>query len=353
MRCPVPMRAAASHLPEYHAPSEGRANKLRLDFNENTLGCSPRVRAALLRVSREQVAMYPEYEAIRRRLARYFRVAPGELLLTNGADDALRLVADVFLERGARALVIEPTFPMYAFFARLAGARVIRLGYGREMEFPLEGVCRALERGPRVLFLANPNNPTGTQAGLAELRQVLEAARRTLVVVDEAYAEFSGTSALGWIRRWPNLVVIRTFSKAAGLAGLRLGCLFAHRALAAALRRAQPPYVVNAAALVAADAAVRDAAPMRRYVREVRRAREELRAALAARGIRTFPSAANFLLADFGRRAPGVLLALARRGILLRDRRADFGRVGFVRITLGTRAQARRLLRALDAHWAG
>ena len=353
MKCPVPMRTAATQLPQYHAPREGRANKLRLDFNENTLGCSPRVCAALLRLSREQVAMYPEYQAIRRRLARYFRVAPGELLLTNGADDALRLVADVFLERGARALVIEPTFPMYAFFAQLAGARVVRLGYGSEMEFPLERVCRALGRGPRVLFLANPNNPTGTQVGLAELRRVLEAAPRTLVVVDEAYAEFSGTSALGWIRRWPNLVVIRTFSKAAGLAGLRLGCLFAHRALAAGLRRAQPPYVVNAAALVAADAAVRDSAPMRRYVREVRHAREELRAALTARGIRTFPSAANFLLADFGRRAPGVLRALARRGILLRDRRADFGRVGFVRITLGTRAQTRRLLHALDAHWPG
>jgi len=353
MRFAVPMREAALRLPHYHAPLEGRATKLRLDFNENTVGCSQRVRAALARLSPGLVAIYPEYEETRRRLARFFEVAPTEILLTNGADDALRLIADVFLERGTAALVVEPTFPMYHFFVQLSGARLLRLRYSREMKFPMEAVCRALARGPRVFFLANPNNPTGTLVSLAQLQKLLGAARRTLVVVDEAYWEFSGASVLEWIRRYPNLAVVRTFSKAAGLAGLRLGCLFANSALAGALRRAQPPYAVNAAALVAADAAVRDAASIQRYAREVCAVREELRAALAGRGITSFPSAGNFLLADFGPGAPRMLRVLAQSGILLRDRSEDFGRPGFVRITIGTRAQMRGFLAALDAAWPG
>jgi histidinol-phosphate aminotransferase len=338
-------------LPRYHPPEEGRAGKLRLDFNENTVGCSPRVRAALARMTREQVAMYPEYEGIRRRLARFFHVAPEELLISNGGDEALRLVADVFLEPGTRALVIEPTFPMYHFYASLAGAQLVRLRYGADMSFPLDEVCRALARGPRVLFLANPNNPTGTLVPLSQLQTVLTAARRTVVVVDEAYWEFSGVTALGWIRRYPNLVVTRTFSKAAGLAGLRLGCLFANRELADTLRRAQAPFGVNSAALVAADAAVQDASHLAAYAREVCAAREALRAGFARLGIPTFPSSANFLLADFGARAPALLHAFRRHGILLRDRRSDFGRVGIVRVTVGTRAQTRRFLAVLEELW--
>lgn len=334
-----------------HTPIEGRAAKLRLDFNENTVGCSPRVRAALARVTRDQVATYPEYEVMSRRMARFFRVAPGELLLTNGADDALRLIAETFLEPLTRVLVVDPTFPMYHFYSALTGARLARLRYDAEMRFPLADVLRALRSSPRVFFLANPNNPTGTLVTDKQLRAVLDAAKRTLVVVDEAYAEFSSVTALGWIRRYPNLVVVRTFSKAAGLAGLRIGCLLANRALVATIRKAQAPFTVNSLALIAADAAIRDRGYIRRYVREVCLARQELARALARLGIKAFPSGANFVLADLGSRAPALLRALERKGILLRDRTADFGRVGYVRITLGTRAQTRRLIRALERLW--
>ncbi len=351
MKYRVRLREVVERLPAYRAPSEGRAGKLRFDFNENTVGCSPTIRAALTKMTREQLAMYPEYEATSRRLARFFRVAPEELLITNGADDALRIVTDAFLERGATALVVDPTFPMYDFYAGIAGARIMRLRYDSAMRFPLASVCKTLAQKPRVFFLANPNNPTGTMVTPQEMRAVLAAANGTLVVMDEAYWEFSGVTALGWIRRCRNLAVVRTFSKAAGLAGLRIGCLFANRDLMSAFRRVQPPFSVNAAALLAADAAVRDTAYIRSYVREVRAARDELSAALTRLGIRVFPSGANFVLADFGPRAPAILRALGQREILLRERRDGFGRVGFVRITVGTRDQTRRLIRALERLW--
>ncbi len=356
MRLPVPVRRAVERMRAYHPPLEGRVGKLRLDFNENTVGPSPAVRRALARLTPDRLAMYPEYEATERRLARYFRVRPAELLITNGTDDALRLVVDAFVERGSSVLLVEPTFAMYRFYAELVGARILALRYDRAMLFPLDRVLRALERRgvrgrPRLMFLANPNNPTGTLVGKADLRRILKAARETLVVVDEAYFEFCGVTVLPWIRRYPNLVVTRTFSKAAGLAGLRAGFLFANERIAPALRKAHSPYPVNAAALVAAEAAARDGRFLRSYAREVNRSKLLLEQALARLGIPVFPGAANFVLVDFGRRAVALLRSLCRRGILLRDRRADFGRVGYVRITVGTRAQTRRLLRALETLW--
>lgn len=355
MKLAVPVRRSVQRMRAYHPPLEGRAGKVRLDFNENTIGCSPAVRRALARLTRDLVAMYPEYEATERRLARFFRVRPQELVLTNGTDDALRLVVDTFLEPGSAVLLVEPTFAMYRFYAELAGARLLALRHDDAMRFPLAQVLAVLRRRtgvrPRVFFLANPNNPTGTLLTLGALRRILRVARETLIVVDEAYYDFSRVTVLPWIRRYPNLIVTRTFSKAAGLAGLRVGCLFACRELADVLRKAHSPYPVNAAGLAAAEAATRDTGFIRRYAREVTHSRRELEQALAALGIATFPSAANFVLADFGRRAPALLRNLRSQGILLRDRQSDFGCVGYVRITVGTSTQTRRLVQALQRLW--
>lgn len=328
---------------------EGRAGKLRLDYNENTSGCSPAVRKALSRLTAAEISMYPEYEDARRQLAAYFGVRPSELVLANGADDSLRVVMDVFLEPGASVLLVEPTFPMFRFYAALAGARIHTLRYDAKMRFPLADVLRELARRPRVFFLANPNNPTGTLLGRAALRQILEAARETAVVVDEAYAEFSGVTVLPWIRRYPNLIVVRTFSKAMGLAGLRLGFVFARKEMAALCRRTQPPFPVNMPALVAARAAIADHAFPRRYVDKVKRSRSILSPWLARKGVCVFPSAASFLFADFGPVGLHLATTLARQGILIRDRSKDFDRPGFIRITLGTPTETRRLIRALDA----
>jgi histidinol-phosphate aminotransferase len=240
---------------------------------------------------------------------------------------------------------------MYRFFAEVAGARVETVRYDEAMRFPLEATLKALRRAPRILFLANPNNPTGTLLEHAALSQILDAAPRTLVLVDEAYFEFAGLTLLPWIRRRTNLVVSRTFSKAAGLAALRLGALFAQASLADSMRRAFTPYPVNSAALVAAEAAMSDQKFLRNYVRQVRESRSELAQGLERLGVRVFPSTANFLLADFGKGASRMVRRLAARGILLRDRASDFGRDGFVRITAGTPAQTRTVLRAIEEEW--
>jgi histidinol-phosphate aminotransferase len=346
MKTRLPVRKAILLRRTYEAPAEGRAGKIRLDFNENTSGCSPAARKALARLTAKQIATYPEYETPTRKLARYFQVAPEELLLTNGGDDALRVFFDTFAEPRTDVLICEPTFPMYRYYAEIAGARVKVLRYGKNMEFPLQDAFAALRRKPRLFFLANPNNPTGTLVRSADVHKLLRAANGTVVVLDEAYAEFSPESAVPWVRRYPHLFVARTFSKAEGMAGLRLGAVIGRRDSLAFVRRAMPPYPVNLAALAAGVAAVEDRKTIQHYDRNVKRLRSWLAGELEKRGVRVFPSGANFLLADFGESGPPFFRRLERHNILVRERSHDVG-PGFARITIGTESELKKLLQIL------
>ena len=349
MNIQLPVRKAILERRTYEPPGEGRADKLRLDFNENTAGCSPAVRRALTKLSSKQLAMYPEYERGTRRLARHFRVSPNELLLTNGGDDALRLFFAAFVDAGSSVVICEPTFPMYRYWGEVAGARIEILRYGQAMEFPLDGVVAALEARPRVLFLCNPNNPTGTLLKKDAIKAILRAATHTAVVVDEAYVEFSGVTVAPWIRKYPHLFVARTFSKAAGLAGLRLGAVLACCESLAILRRASAPFPVNVAALAAAEAAVGDPRTMKTYVRNILRMRAWFEKELRKLAVKTYPSGGNFLLCDLGPGGPEMCRKLEGEGVLLRDRSKEIG-PGFVRITIGTKLEMERLVRLIKRY---
>jgi histidinol-phosphate aminotransferase len=350
MKVRLPVRRAILERRTYEPPGEGRANKLRLDFNENTAGCSAAVPRALAKLSPKLLAMYPEYERGTKRLARYFGVKPEELLLTNGGDDALRVFFDAFVDAETSVVICEPTFPMYRYWGEVAGAKIEALRYGPEMEFPLEGVLGALRARPRLLFICNPNNPTGTLLRSEAIETVLRAATHTAVVVDEAYAEFSNVLVVPLVRNYPQLFVARTFSKTAGLAGLRLGAVIGCAESLALVRRAIAPFPVNVAALVAAEAAVKDRQTMRRYVRDIVRMRGWLEKELGKLGVRTYPSAGNFLLANFGPRGSELFAKLHRQGILVRERSKDMG-PGFVRISIGTPSEMQRLMKAIQRGW--
>jgi histidinol-phosphate aminotransferase len=352
MKVRLPIRTQILKRKTYEPPGEDRWGKLRLDFNENTAGCSPAAARALGKLTPKRLAMYPEYQRSTRSIARYFGVEAEEVLLANGGDDALRVFFDTFVDPGSNVLIFEPTFPMYRFYAELFGARLVALRYSPQMEFPLREALAALRRKPRAVFIANPNNPTGTLLDPPVIHKLLRAASHTAVIIDEAYAEFSGVSLVPWIGRHPNLFVARTFSKAAGLAGLRLGAVVAAEPSLAMLRRALPPFPVNVAALAATEAAIGDRAAIRRHVRDVVSTREWFSDQLTAVGAKAFPSAGNFLLADFGPSGPALFSRLESEGILLRERSREIA-PGFVRITIGTRREMERLLRSIRGNGYG
>jgi len=335
----------------YSPPTAGRQGKLRLDFNENTLGCSPRVIEFLReRLSAEALAVYPEYGEARRQLAGFFGVAPEELLLTNGTDEAIQLLINTYVDAGEDVCLLRPSYAMYRFYAELAGARLREIPYRPDtLAFPLEELLAALSAQTRAVLIANPNNPTGSGVELEGVVRILEKAPGAAVLIDEAYYEFSGVTALGLLARYPNLFVSRTFSKVYGLAALRLGCLFSQRANIRHLSKAQSPYSVNAVAALAAQAAVQDPEYVRSYVAEVLAARDLLCEEMERLGIPYYPSRANFVLLRAGERALAVRDRLREAGVLVRDRSYELP--GCVRVTVGTREQVRRFVAALEQIW--
>ena len=345
-------RQAILDMAPYSPPSSGREGKLRLDFNENTLGCSPRVLAALLeKLSAEQLSIYPEYEATRAALSRYFRVPDSRFVFTNGTDEAIQVLVHAFVGEGDEALILHPSYAMYRFYAQVAGARVRELPYrSPDLAFPVEELIAAVTPAMRAILISNPNNPTGTAIGLPEIERILEAAPDAAVLIDEAYYDFCGVTALPLIGRYPNLFVSRTFSKAHGLAALRAGVLFSQEQNVALMRKSQSPYSVNAVAAIAVRAAVEDSEYLAGYVRQALEARERLYEGFDRRGIRYWRSQGNFVLFEAGARSIEIRDALRARGVLVRDRSYELP--GTVRVTAGTPAQVERFFAALDEVWS-
>lgn len=344
-------RPAVEAMAPYSPPTAGRIGKLRLDFNENTVGCSPNVIAALKDgLDAGALAVYPEYGDAKAAVAEYFNVAPEQLLFTNGTDEAIQVVVNTYVDDGQEVVLLRPSYAMYRFYSEVAGAKVVEVDYPQPgMEFPLQAVLDAITPNTRAVMLANPNNPTGTGVSLLGIERILHRAKKAVVLVDEAYYEFAGVTALTEIERVPNLIVCRTFSKVFGMAAMRLGCLFSHAANIAYMHKAQSPYSVNALAVMAAKAAVADRQYVETYVAEVLAARELLCVGLERLGITYVPSSGNFVLGQFGSRAIEVRDALRGRAILVRDR--SYEAPGCVRITVGTREQTRELLNALEEIW--
>jgi len=345
---PVNPRQAVQSMAPYSPPTGNRSDKLRLDFNENTLGCSPRVIEALRqKLCEAALSVYPDYSAVRRTLSSFFRVPEPNLLLTNGTDEAIQVFINTYVDDGDEVIVLTPSYAMYRFYAEVAGAKITEVPYiPPAVEFPLPELLSVITPATKAILISNPNNPTGTATSLNEIEQILNAALHSAVLIDEAYFEFCGITALGLIEKYPNLFVSRTFSKVYGMAAMRMGCLFSQSANIVFLHKAQSPYSVNMLAAWAAEAAVADTAFVENYVSEALAARELLSAGLTRLGIPQARSSANFLLGYFGPRAIEVRDALREKAILVRDRSYEIP--GGVRITVGTREQAQRVLDELE-----
>lgn len=350
MSVPDP-RPAVLRMAPYHPPTAGRAGKLRLDFNENTVGCSPAVIEFLKeKLTADSLTIYPEYVEARQELAAFFEVAQDQLLFTNGTDEAIQVLINTYVDDGQDVLILTPSYAMYRFYAEVAGATVREIQYRRpSLEFPLDELLEAIRPDTKAVLIANPNNPTGTGVSVEGILRILAKAPHAAVLIDEAYYEFSGITALPLIGQYPNLFVSRTFSKVFGMAAMRFGCLFAQSENVSYMHKAQSPYSVNTLATLAARAAIRDTAYVRNYVGEVLEAREMAREGLDRLGIRTFPSQANFILFEAGDRAIPIRDELRSRGVLIRDRSYEIP--GCVRVTIGTREQIRRFLAELESLW--
>jgi histidinol-phosphate aminotransferase len=340
-------RESVRNLPGYHSPLVEREG-LRLDLNENTAGCSPRVLARLRELSANDVGYYRERETMEAVVAAHLGINSDEVLLTNGADEGIHLLCDTFLEPGGEALLPVPTFSMFEIMAAATGARVVSVPSGEDFHFPFRELVARINSRTRLIAIANPNNPTGTVAKTDELLEIARRAPDAAVLIDEAYFEFYGKTLLGeWRSSLPNLFVARTFSKAYGMAGLRLGVLAGGAEYIAIVRRVTSPFNVNALALACLPAALGDSDHVREYVQQVRQGREELRRELDRWGIPAWESHASFVLAKIGPAHAALVDGMEKRGVLVRDRSNDPGCEGCVRISIGGTEHTAQLLKVL------
>jgi histidinol-phosphate aminotransferase len=334
-------------MKEYHPPL-GSRDGLRLDFNENTLACSPAVREVLSRISAGDLTRYPERESVEAAVAEHLNLSPEQVALTNGVDEAIHVLFETFLDEGDDLLLPVPTYTMYEVYASATDARVITVQSDSDLQFPFEKLIAAISSGTKVIAIANPNSPSGSMAART---QILELARRTphaIVLVDEAYFHFCGETVMDLVGTIPNLIVARTFSKAYGLAGLRVGVLAGPVETMKWVRRVLSPYSVNSVALACLPAALADTAYLDWYVNEVLTAREQFEVALVGLKVRYWPSRANFILVDIGPRHKDFVRHMLASGVLVRDRSNDPGCDGCVRITIGTREQMRQAVIAMS-----
>jgi histidinol-phosphate aminotransferase len=339
-------RDAVKNLHAYRPPLAGRTG-LRLDFNESTVGCSPRVLARLRSLDAELLARYPEREPVEKEVADFLGLDPAQVLLTNGVDEAIHLLCSAYLDPGDEALIVTPTFAMYAIFAQAEGARVVEVGAGENFEFPAQDLLAQFGARTRLIAVANPNNPTGAAVAGDVLIQIAQAAPQAAVLVDEAYFDFHSETVIGQTRQIENFFVARTFSKAYGLAGLRIGVLAGEAKQMAMVRRMASPYNVNAAALAILPEALQDQEYVSRYVAQVLSSRDKLQQELGNLGLHYWPSHANFVLVRIGSAHAEFVRALRDRGILVRDRHTDPGCEGCARLTVGSDEHTQTLIGAL------
>jgi histidinol-phosphate aminotransferase len=330
---------------------------IKLDGNENPYGPSPRALAALADYGRYHIYPDPEHTLLREAIQDYIDVDKSHILFGNGSDELIDLVMRLFLGPGDAIINCPPTFGMYSFDAAVCGAEVVRVPRRADFSLNVEGIRRqALETSPlkKLLFINSPNNPDGSVTSRENLLQLLELP--LVVVVDEAYAEFSGTSVVDLVPEHPNLVVLRTFSKWAGLAGLRIGYGVFPLGIIRHLWKIKQPYNVNVAAQVAALASLEDLDYLRANVQRIVAERKRLYAGLGKLDfLCPYPTQSNFILCRvlsqskgrvLGRDARQVKLSLERKGILIRY----FAKPGLrdcIRISVGRPEQTEALLQAL------
>ena len=341
-----------------YTPAPSHTGGRRLHLNENTAGCSPAVLAALHSIQRTDASEYPDYSGVTAQCEAFFGVPTGWVQITNGLDEGLHVAAQAAKVGWPdfEAIVVEPAFEMYAACIASVNGRQISVASSPDLEFPLRAVLDALTPRTRLIYLCDPNNPSGLPIPSGQIRRIADAAPDAIVFLDEAYADFSGRTMVGeMLDRHRNVVVGRTFAKAHGLAALRVGALVAHPSALAPLRRILPPYSVNICAVVALQAALADRAYVDWYVAEAAQSRELIYEWCRAHGIPFWRSEGNFVLLRVGSgadQAKACVEALAAKGIYIRDKSNAPGCSGCIRITAGVVNDTNACLAAMEEWYA-
>jgi histidinol-phosphate aminotransferase len=323
---------------------------VKLASNENPLGPSPLAVEEIKRIS-GRIHLYPDADALqlRRKIAAYLGLGKGNVIVGNGSDEVMELIVKAFLREGEEALIPSPTFSLYGSLVKLYSGKVVKVPLSKEFGWDIGALLKEINRRTKLVFLCSPNNPTGGCISMGDVKKVLD--REVVVILDEAYAEFAEKSNVGLVGEYENLIILRTFSKAFGLAGLRIGYGVADEETIGYLVKVKPPFNVNILAQRAAVRALDDEEHLTRTVDAVKDGRDFLSHEMSEiEGLKVYPSQANFLLVNVegtGRASGDIAGDLLRQGIIIRDC-SSFG-LGddYIRVSVGRKEENQRFVEAL------
>lgn len=342
------------------AKEQGLTDIIKLASNENPLGPSPEAIHALSKLTPADIAAYPQTAdtPLRQKLADKLSIKPGMLTFGNGSDALFPLAMICFaLHRNKSILIHEKAFIAYRIYANTLGIPVINTPIQKTGAIDLKAMLKACHKQTALIFLANPNNPTGILTASDDIKQLLaNIPDSTILVLDEAYFEYIDSDAyqnsIALLQQHKNLIITRTFSKAYGLAGLRLGYAVAHEEISAILNKASPPFDINKAALVAANAALDDDAFIQKTRRITQTGRQWLQAEFDDMGLSYLPGAGNFITINCQKEAGDIYKALLQQGIIVRPLH-PYGLNDWLRVTIGTNQQNERFMKAFKAALKG
>ncbi len=343
----IKTKKAIKTMKEYDPPTKNRTGKLRLDFNENSIGCSPKVIEKLRQITAEDLSIYPTYSKLLEKISEYVNVPSNQILATNGTDESIKCFFDTFVEENEEIIILSPTFAMFRVYADAAGARVKEIPYKKDLSFPLKELLSNINSKTKLVLIANPNNPTGTSINNRGIRRILNKNKDTLVIIDEAYYDFYGKTASLLLKEFNNLAITRTLSKAFGLASIRLGFIVSNMDVIKDMKKVISPYSVNGVASTLAITALEDKKYVDGYVSEVNKSKEILYNAFKELNIKYFTSDTNFIIVNFGEDCNRIYNELKKRSILVRNRSKYPLLKGCLRMGIGTLEQTNNFLRTL------
>lgn len=311
----------------YDAPPEGRLDFIRLDFNEST---SPLADAYPAGMPPVLVSAYPEYSALIQKLAAYYNVDCGDLILTNGSDEAISVISNTFIEPNQdTAVVSNPCFVMIRNCLKIAGAKLNEIAVLENLEFDVAGIDASLAQNPKIAMFASPDNPTGSVLKVESIERWCKEFPKTLFVIDEAYSEYAGTTVIPLVKKFDNLLVLKTFSKAWGMAGFRLGLIIGNPDLNQYINRVKLPYSVNSAAVFSALRLLERKSEVAARVNDAVKKRTRLAETLISRGFRVRETSANWCLVGAGMQASDLTQFARSNNVLIRNRStSEFSKFG-------------------------
>jgi histidinol-phosphate aminotransferase len=347
-------RRTVETLEPYKGVTDGRQGFVRMDFNENTTGLFQSALSDGFGSSTECFSIYPEYNELVENLSELFDIESNRLLITNGSDEAFAVIASTFVEPGESvALLSRPSFVMISHSLQIAGAKLQEISVLPELEFDLKEIELALARGAHLAIFASPDNPTGALLSVDTVTKWCSRFPDTLFVIDEAYSEYAGVSMLPLLASFDNLLIVKTFSKAWALAGLRLGVILGNAGLISYLKLVRSPYSVNAIAVSAAQRIFSQKALVMKFAKEAMQRKDTLIEGLTERGYKVKRGSANFFLVNVGIQAERFSSYLRELGVLVRNR--SEGEIapnnplwGKVRVSIGTEEENKRFLEAVS-----